>query len=144
MYRSLNTTPRNTAQAMSDLDRARDMYDAWNEGNVDRIIDFWWDDATWEESPEVPDREIVHGRENVEARLRELIEVMGDLQMEVIELEQLGDEVLGSVQVRVVGSTSGVTIETSAFHLIRFERGRVRRYRNFTTREQAHEAAESS
>lgn len=58
------------------------------------------------ESPEVPDREIVHGRENV-------------------------------------GSASGVSIKTSAFHLIRFERGRVRRYQNFTTCQDALAAAES-
>ena len=107
---------------MSNLDRTRDMYDAWNNGNVDRMIEFWWDDATWEESPEVPDRKIVRGRENVEARLRELIEVMGDLEMEVVELEELGDEVLGSVQVRVVGSASGVSLDALVFHLIRFER----------------------
>jgi ketosteroid isomerase-like protein len=119
------------------------MYDAWNNGNVDRMIEFWWDDATWEDAPETPDRQIVRGRENVEARLREVIEVMGDLEMEVVELEELGDEILGSVQVRVVGSASGISLDAPAFHLIRFEGGRVRRYRLFATREHALEAAES-
>ena len=128
---------------MSDLDRARAMYDAWNEGGVDRMIDFWWDDATWEDHPEVPDRRIIRGRENVEARLREVIELIGDLKMEVIELEELGDEILGSVQLRVVGSASGISLDTPAFNLIRFENGRIRRYRNFAAREHALEAAES-
>ena len=53
----------------SDLDRAREMYDAWNDGNVDRMIEFWWDDATWEDAPEIPDRRIIRGRENVEANV---------------------------------------------------------------------------
>lgn len=128
---------------MSDLNRARDMYDAWNEGGVDRMIDFWWDDSTWEDAPEVPDRQIIRGRENVEARLREVIGVIGDLKMEVVKLEELGDEVLGSVQLRVVGSASGVSLDTPSFNLIRFEQGRVRRYRVFTTREHALEAAKS-
>jgi ketosteroid isomerase-like protein len=70
----------------SDLDRVREMYDAWNNGNVDRMIEFWWDDATWEDDPETPDRHIIRGRENVEARLREVMGVMGDLKMEVVEL----------------------------------------------------------
>ena len=53
-----------------------------------------------EDAPETPDRRIIRGREDVEARLRDVIEVMGDLKMEVVELEQLGNEILGSVQVR--------------------------------------------
>jgi ketosteroid isomerase-like protein len=66
---------------MSDLERARDMYDAWNEGGVDRMIDFWWDDASWEDYPELPDRRIIRGRANVEAHLRGVIELIGDLKM---------------------------------------------------------------
>jgi hypothetical protein len=56
---------------MSDLDRVRETYDAWNDGNVDRL-------------------------------------------------------------------------DAPGYHLIRFEGGRVRRYRTFRTREQALEAAESA
>jgi ketosteroid isomerase-like protein len=134
---------RDTARvSSSDLDRARDMYDAWNNGNVDRMIEFWWDDATWEDAPEIPDRRIIRGRENVEARLREVIQVMGDLKMGVVELEELGDEILGSVHFRIIGSASGISIDAPAFHLIRFEEGRVRRYRMFMSREHALEAAE--
>jgi hypothetical protein len=47
------------------------------------------------------------------------------------------------VQLRVVGSASGISLDTPSFHLIRFEEARVRRYRIFTTREHALEAAES-
>jgi ketosteroid isomerase-like protein len=119
------------------------MYDAWNEGGVDRMIDFWWDDASWEDYPELPDRRIIRGRANVEAHLRGVIELIGDLKMEVGKLEEHGDEVLGSVQLRVVGSASGISLDTPSFHLIRFEEARVRRYRIFTTREHALEAAES-
>ena len=121
---------------------ARSMFDAWNNGNVDRMIEFWWDDATWEDPPEMPDRQAIRGRENVEAHLREVIEVMGDMELEVVELEELGDEILGSVQVRAVGSASGISLDAPAYHLIRFEEGRVRRYRIFATREQALEAAQ--
>jgi ketosteroid isomerase-like protein len=32
----------------SNLERVREMFDAWNDGNVDRMIEFWWDDSTWE------------------------------------------------------------------------------------------------
>jgi hypothetical protein len=69
---------------------------------------------------------------------------MGEMEMEVVALEELGDEILGSVQVRVVGSASGISLDAPGFHLIRFEGGRVRRYRTFRTREQALEAAESA
>lgn len=127
----------------SNLDRARDMYAAWNEGNVESLVEFWWEDGTWEDAPEMPDRRVVCGRENVRAHLREAIEVMGDLRMEVIDLHELDGYVLGSVQVRVIGSTSGINIDTPSYHLIRFEEGRVRRYRTFNDREQALAAAQS-
>lgn len=126
---------------MSDLDRAREMYEAWNDGNVDRMVEFWWDDSTWEDAPEIPDRSIVHGRENVEARLREVIELVGEMEIEVDQLEEIGDEILGSVRFRVVSATSGASFDTPSFQLIRFEGGRVRRYRLFTSRDDALAAA---
>lgn len=34
------------------------MYEAWNQGTVDRMIDFWAEDGDWqwEDPPEFPDR----------------------------------------------------------------------------------------
>src|SRR5690348_16055154 len=110
------------------------MFDAWNHGNVDRMVDFWWEDAVWEEFPEAPDRQTIRGRENVEARLREMIDVIGEMQIEVVELEEFGAEILCSVQARIAGAASGITLDAPSYHLIRFEEGRVRHYRVFTGR----------
>ena len=99
------------------------MFDAWNNGNVERMIEVWWDDSSWEEAVEVPDRRMIRGRENVEARLREVIEVIGEMRLEVVDLEDLGGETLASVQTRVVGSASAVSLDAMGYHLIRFEGG---------------------
>ncbi len=127
----------------SDIEIAKKMFEAWNSGNVDRMIEFWSDDGDWiwEDAPEVPDGRVVQGREQVEEHLRGVIGFLGEMEIQVDELMDLGDEVLAVVHLNVRGARSGIELETPAFHLVRFENGRVRRYRMFMDREQALRAA---
>ena len=126
-----------------DLATTREMFAAWNDSDVDRMTDFWTEDGdwTWEDAPEIPDRRVVRGREAVEAHLRDLTSLIGGLHLEIESLTTVGDEVLAEAHFDVAGARSGVKFVDDSFHLIRFEDGRVRRYRMFTTREQALAAA---
>jgi ketosteroid isomerase-like protein len=124
-----------------DLATARQMIDAWNHGNVDVMIDFWHEDGVWEDVPDVPDSRVVKGRTAIEHRLRELIEVLGEMQISIEEIEMVGDEVLIDVKFHVSGSASGISLDTPMYHLVHFEDSLVRRYRVFAEREQALEAA---
>ena len=132
--------------ASADHETARAMFDAWNAGNVDRMIEFWSEDGDWiwEDFPDVPDARVIRGREPVEAHLRDVIDVLGEMHIEVEELVDLGDELLAVTSFIAKGAQSGVQLDVPAFHLIRFEEGRVRRYRVFTDREQALRAAEGA
>ena len=126
-----------------DLEIAKRMFDAWNSGNVDRMTEFWSDDGDWiwEDAPEIPDARVVRGREQVEEHLRGVIGLMGEMEIKVEELVDLGDEVLAVTRFNVRGAQSGIELDAPAFQLIRFENGRVRRYRMFMDREQALRAA---
>jgi ketosteroid isomerase-like protein len=121
------------------------MFEAWNSGNVDRMIEFWSEDGDWiwEDFPDAPDARVLRGRQLVEAHLRDLLGVLGELEVHVEELVDLDDELLAVTHFTARGAQSGVPVDAPAFHLIRFEDGRVRRYRVFTDREQALSAAES-
>jgi ketosteroid isomerase-like protein len=126
-----------------DLEIAKRMFDAWNSGNVDRMTEFWSDDGDWiwEDAPEIPDARVVRGREQVEEHLRGVIGLMGEMEIKVEELVDLGDEVLAVIRFNVHGAQSGIELDVPSFQLLRFENGRVRRYRMFMDREQALRAA---
>ena len=126
-----------------DLEIAKRMFEAWNSGNVDRMTEYWSDDGDWiwEDAPEIPDARVVRGREQVEEHLKGVIGFMGEMEIKVEELVDLGDEVLAVTRFNVRGAQSGIEIDAPAFQLIRFENGRVRRYRMFMDREQALRAA---
>jgi ketosteroid isomerase-like protein len=126
-----------------DLATARTMIDAWNEGNVSRLIDFWHDDGVWEDFPQTPDRAVVHGREAIEDHLRDVIDILGVLHLTVDDFSRVGDEVLISGSMQLEGAHSGIETDARWFGLVRFEGRRVRRYRNFFSREEALAAAEA-
>jgi ketosteroid isomerase-like protein len=131
---------------VDNLAIAREMYVAWNEGNVERMTDFWAEDGDWrwEDPPEFPDRRVIRGREAVEAHLREMMEFIGGLQVEVEELLPIGDELVAVVRFTVTGAKSGIELDTPIVQVFRFENGRVRGCRVFTDREQAVRAAGES
>lgn len=127
----------------ADLAITREMFAAWNDGDIDRMDEFWAEDGdwVWEDAPEFPDADRLRGRDAVQARLREVGELLGTMRIEVDRLEKVGDDVVAEIRVTGVGAQSGIEVETRGFQVIRFEGGRVRRYRTFGDREQALAAA---
>jgi len=124
-----------------DLATAREMIDAWNNGNVGRLIEFWHEDGVWEDLPDVPDRSVIKGRTAIEDHLREVIELLGEMQISIEEIEMVGDEVLIDTKFHVSGSASGISLDTPMYHVVQFEDSLVRRYRSFSERAQAVAAA---
>jgi ketosteroid isomerase-like protein len=122
------------------------MYAAWNEGNVERMVDFWTEDGDWEwqDPPDFPDRRVLRGREEVESHLRGLMEFIGGMEVEVEELVPIGDELVAVVSFTVEGAKSGIQLDAPVVQVFRFEEGRVRRCRVFTDRDQAIEAARAA
>jgi ketosteroid isomerase-like protein len=130
---------------MNDIATARRMIDAWNDGNVDRMIEFWAQDGDWiwEDAPDFPDRKVVRGREAVEAHLRDIVNLFGEMRITLSQIRQMSDEVLIVGSAAVHGAASGIELEFGWAHLVTFDNGKVRRYRAFTDVQQALDAAAS-
>lgn len=126
-----------------ELASTRSMFAAWNESDVERMTEFWTEDGDWiwEDFHEIPDAGTFCGSEAVRAHLRDLTSLLGGLTIEIESLSMLGDEVLAEIHFAVAGARSGVKLVDDSFCLIRFDDGRVRRFRSFLKREQALEAA---
>jgi ketosteroid isomerase-like protein len=131
--------------AAATEETVREMIDAWNEGNVDRMIDFWVEDGDWiwEDPPDFPGAGVFRGRDAVERHLRETMEILEGQQITIERVDDLGNEAfLIEVSGKVRGAQSGIELEAPGAHVVNFERGRVRRYRFFIDRDQARAAAE--
>ncbi|HEX2467947.1 MAG TPA: nuclear transport factor 2 family protein [Solirubrobacterales bacterium] len=128
---------------MDNVAIAREMLAAWNRDGIERMADFWAEDGEWEwqDPPEFPDRRVLRGRDEIEGHLRELMGVIGDLEVEVDELVPIGDELVAVISFTVEGAKSGIELDAPIVQVFRFEDGRVRRCRVFTNREQAIQAA---
>jgi ketosteroid isomerase-like protein len=122
-----------------------EMFAAWNSGNVDRMTDFWAEDGDWiwEDDPLLPDARVVRGRTEVEAHLRDVMALLGPMTLEIDEITDAGDDLLVLCHTEFDGARSGVHLDVEWSHVIRFEAGRVRRYRSFTDPEMAMRAIEA-
>lgn len=123
------------------------MHAVWNESTIERMTDFWTEDGDWiwEDLPDLPDAQVLRGRDAVTERLRELTSLFGGMTIQDKGMTMIGDEVLVDVLFTAEGTSSGVQLDDiPIFHLIRLEDGRVRRYRSFRTREAALAAASIS
>ncbi len=129
--------------ASTDHEIAQRMIAAWNSGNVDRMTEFWAEDGDWiyEDPPDLPDARVLRGREEVEAHLRDLIETIGEMELTVEEMADVHDQLLVVTRFTTQGAQSGIQVDATIFQLVDFDNGRVRRYRTFTDREQALQAA---
>ena len=111
----------------ANLALTRRAYELWNEGGVEAMVEHLIaPDIVFHPSPEFPDASVFRGAEAVAARLRELIELLGDFQTKVRSLEGRGDWVLAAFEVSVVGAASGAPVTTPVFHLLRYGGSRVR------------------
>lgn len=137
--------PRFTLVPMSaeDVATVRRMFDAWNDGNVDRMTDFWAEDGDWiwQDPPGIPDGGVFRGREAVEGRLREVVGLLGGMSIDVLEVFDAGDAVVAAARGSVDGARSGIHLDVNWFHAIKLDRGRVRWYGVFFDRDAAMAAA---
>jgi ketosteroid isomerase-like protein len=125
------------------IDTVREIYAAWNDGNVDRMIEYWAPDGDWrwEDPPHFPDARKLRGRDEVEAHLRELVRLLGDMRVDLGETEVIGNEVVAQVSFTMHGAQSGIDLDVPTWATILLDDGHVRRYRAFAERDDAVRAA---
>jgi len=78
--------------SQEDADRIRRAYEVWNESGPEAVTEqFWAEDAVYREGPGWPDAGVYRGRAAALARMRDLIELVGPLEVRLDELIEASD-----------------------------------------------------
>ena len=120
-----------------DADLARMAFDSWENGTLrDYAAEHVHPDLEFHDAPEMPDAQVIRGREASLARMDSYMEQLGRFSIPVCEVEERA----GGVFLRVAPSSrapSGVPVEWEVFCVMRFRDGLMFELRNFFDRELA-------
>ena len=129
----------------ANVDVVRRIYDA--AARRDDVIPFevYAEDIIWDISnarrAALAMKPVYHGHEGVRQYWREIVSAFGEVELEVEELIDAGDQVLAVIREREVGRASGVPVETTHLVVYTLGGGKVVSMQVFDDRQQALEAA---
>jgi ketosteroid isomerase-like protein len=127
-----------------NVELARQYYEAWNAGGLDGTRPLRHRDFEYIDQPDLPDpgRWVVEEADALRERMNFLAEIGWDGQVHDLEYLDAGQEVVVIWQLRASSPRgSGTPLEETVAQVCLFEDGKLRRIRNYTSREQALNAA---
>ncbi len=122
------------------LEVVRTMYDSFNRGDTDTILELA-DPAVSVEDHAVIDGTTYEGREGVIHFLAFQAEAFAAHRVELEEVLETGDEIVVVVRLRGEGPLSRIPLEGNFTHVWQIHDGMVRRLRVYATKQEALEAA---
>jgi ketosteroid isomerase-like protein len=129
---------------MTDIDSVRQIFDAWNRGDFDEVIEWTSEDFVW-----VPvTLATVEGEEGFQGRdgFRRFFEQWGETwetwEVGLRECREVGDRIVALGHVRAKGRGSGVELDRPVAYVFEFRDGLVERGQSFFDHEEALAAAE--
>jgi ketosteroid isomerase-like protein len=131
--------------SQANVDVVRRLYDA--AARRDDVIPFevYAEDIIWDISNSrralLAMKPVYHGHEGVRQYWRETTSAFGEIDFEVEELIDAGDQVLAVIREREVGRASGAPVEATHLALYTLSGGKVTQLQVFDDRQQAIEAA---
>jgi ketosteroid isomerase-like protein len=132
---------RDTAPAMSqkNAELARLCYDAIHRRDLDGLLALMDDDVE-AVSRQAPMEGGFHGHDGIRRMWEQVFEVFPDLTVQVVELRDVGDAVVGGVRFRAHGAGSDIPMDWTVWQVGRFRQGKCLSLHSFETKAQALEA----
>jgi ketosteroid isomerase-like protein len=128
----------------ANTDYVRDWTAAWNRGDVEALIADVDPEFEWVVAREHPDPTAPRGIDEVGSYLRDWLDTMPDLQVEIVELQEKGKKVLSVLQMKGTGAGSGATTEVVMAVITTFRDGTPVRTEEFLNPEEARAALTSA
>jgi ketosteroid isomerase-like protein len=124
--------------------RADLVFGVWNDEGLEAMAErFWHPEIVWEEPPDFPDADVHRGRDKAVQRMNERLELLGHIQIDVLDARRVGPNTLVEVVLRGTGSASGAPVERREYFLLTIEDRRTTRFREYLDRDAAVAAAEA-
>ena len=142
MPRSAPDTGQATSQ--DNVELVRDVHLAVLRGDLESIISVSHPDVEYHAATQQAlegESGVFLGHDGVARWLRELHDLYEDLTSEIIELRDLGQQVLVVFVVRARGTGSGITLDQTLAQVVTVRQGQVVEVREYFSREEALEAA---
>jgi ketosteroid isomerase-like protein len=114
--------------AESLLERIRAGYEAWNEGNLDRTLEFLDPDVEWHTSASFPGtKPIYRGHEGFKEFWGHLHEPWDEIHIEIESYTREGDVAILRIRFHGTSKASGVSVDLPWFQALVIEDDRVMR-----------------
>ena len=130
--------------SQENVEIVRRIYDAAAQHDDVTPFEIYAEDIVWDVSnarrAALALKPVYHGHEGVRQYWRENVSVFGEVDFEVEELIDAGDQVLAVIREREVGRASGVPVETTHLVVYTLTGGKVIQMQVFDDRQQALEA----
>jgi ketosteroid isomerase-like protein len=118
--------------------------EAYNRRDIDSLIQVLDPEVEWHSAllePLEGEAALHRGHEGVRDLLREAYEVLAQIHLEISEIRDLGDRIVGIARLRTRGRESGAETELPLAYLIRFKDGKAISVRTYLDPREALEAA---
>jgi uncharacterized protein len=124
-----------------DLETVRRAYDAFARGDLETLTTFLAPYIEWRTTPEVPFMGNYSGLDEFLRGMDEWTSAFEDVTTEVEEMIDAGDNVIVHHRMRGKGRDSGVEVDLAIFQVVAVRDGQLVRMHDFSTRDDALEAA---
>jgi ketosteroid isomerase-like protein len=109
-----------------NTDLVRRGYEAWNRGDVEGVLTFLDPEIELHGYTHLPESGALAGRDEVRAWLERFLDAWEQLEIDVTELIEAGDQVVALVRFRGRGKGSGVQVEGGAdAHVWKIRNGQI-------------------
>ena len=98
----------------ANADLVRRGYEAWNRGDVEGVLTFLDPEIEWHGYTHLPESGALTGRDEVREWLERFLDAWDQLDIDVTELIESGDQVVALVRFQGRGKGSGVQVEGGA------------------------------
>jgi uncharacterized protein len=118
--------------AGSKLDLVRALFERFDRGDTDALLEFISDDFVLDVPPSMSaEPDVYEGRAGALRYLRGFDGLIEDVRFEPLELIEEGEQVIASVRLTGRGAASGIEVTQLAAVLISIDEGRVTRMRSY-------------
>jgi uncharacterized protein len=124
-----------------NLEIVRRLYQAFNQGALDSMLEVANADVEFDASERLPDEGVIRGRDAYRRFFERTFDTWERFVVEIDELLDAGDAVVALVRISGVGKSSQVTVEESTAHVVWLREGRPYRVKVFADRDDALRAA---